>query len=103
MISAMRFAGGHRPQRRRRSWRAGPGRITVSNRKDWILRGFYGAVSMILSYLAIARTVGRQGDPPGQHLPDLRGPLRRPLLPGAAEPPRRCPAWPSAPWAAPWS
>lgn len=34
------------------------GRIRVVNRKDWMLRGIYGAVSMILSYLAIARTSG---------------------------------------------
>ncbi len=34
------------------------GRISVANRKDWTLRGLYGAVSMILSYLAIARTSG---------------------------------------------
>lgn len=34
------------------------GRISVTNRKDWLLRGLYGAVSMILSYLAIARTSG---------------------------------------------
>ncbi|HRY82047.1 MAG TPA: DMT family transporter, partial [Spirochaetia bacterium] len=34
------------------------GKIRVTNRKDWVLRGLYGAVSMILSYLAIARTSG---------------------------------------------
>lgn len=34
------------------------GRIRVMNKKDWILRGVYGAASMIFSYLAIARTSG---------------------------------------------
>jgi drug/metabolite transporter (DMT)-like permease len=34
------------------------GRLTIKNRKDWALRGAYGAVSMILSYIAIDLTSG---------------------------------------------
>lgn len=32
--------------------------IRIVNKRDWLLRGFYGAISMTLSYMAISRTSG---------------------------------------------
>ncbi|HRZ89950.1 MAG TPA: DMT family transporter [Spirochaetia bacterium] len=56
LISAMRFLVGIVLSAAAILTRSG--KIRVTNRKDWVLRGLYGAVSMILSYLAIARTSG---------------------------------------------
>jgi drug/metabolite transporter (DMT)-like permease len=55
-VSMVRFAVGGAASL---AWLFLSGRgVRVVNKKDWLLRGLYGAASMTLSYLAIARTSG---------------------------------------------